>query len=97
MSCPTCGHTLEFVIRHVHWCPRCGTLVSCGVEELAEAPKLVERCRAFEAYLHRPGPGGGKPMDRHRWRQLGVAESIHPPAGRPAHEKAPGGDSPPGA
>ncbi len=74
MSCPTCSHTVHrlgcqfsgdpAVCKGTFWCPRCGTITTDGSVSI---PALVDRCRAFE---HDPAP--------HRWRGLGIKESIRP-------------------
>lgn len=78
MPCPTCDHTMHRVAigadgvgRDVDWCPRCGT-VAFGTH--AHAPKLVERCRRYEA----------EEPTRVWWETLGIAEAIRPLAAKGA-------------
>ncbi len=96
MDCPTCSHTLARIcteagtVEHYH-CERCGTAVAEYPDGRRNvyAPKLVERCRAFEGGLRRP-PGERHTADeifgglQTTWRTLGIAESIRAPADRPA-------------
>lgn len=88
MSCPTCGHTMQRLdsVRHLFWCPRCGTLreeISDNTSGIPtaqtndEVPKLVARCREFEERV--PHSAGVIPL----WQQTGIAESIYPPSARP--------------
>ena len=42
MKCPTCEHEMEVI--HVHRCPRCGTIVSCGN---VDVPLIVERAAKY--------------------------------------------------
>ena len=81
MSCVTCTHTMDLIgeadrCRYYH-CPRCGTMFVKSDGSQADrwwAPKLVERCREFEATL---GPAWGA-----LWHRLGIKESIHRPEDR---------------
>lgn len=72
MSCPTCDHTMQSVANGVHWCPRCGTLRTSG--DTWEAPKLVDRCRAYRA-------GATLPW-KNLWITGGIEESIFLPRDR---------------
>jgi Zn-finger nucleic acid-binding protein len=90
MACPTCSHTMQSVgvtgqlEQRVYWCPRCGTIKVAGeVTEDVEAPKLVARCRAFQAELYEceshDDYGVFMAAMPERWRVIGLAESIDPP------------------
>ncbi len=75
MSCPTCDHTMQHMYHMdgcAYWCPRCGTVKVDGASH--HVPKLVERCRQFDADT----------MSSPEWRRLGVAEAISRPEERPA-------------
>lgn len=93
MPCPTCDHTMQNIAsRHgepVFWCPRCGTIMFTKPlfegEKLDECPKLVKRCREFEAH-ERDDLAQGFEMAKEtlfRLHQLGIAKSIHKPEDRP--------------
>ena len=83
MSCKTCDHTMVCLGQiqdgdRYFWCPRCGSLkrvvpADVGGGEDTDAPRLVDRCREFEAWC----PQGDK------WVTMGIAESIHVPGERP--------------
>lgn len=79
MSCPTCGGpTRDAGSPDWQWCEADGTLTCAGPRfgSVTFTPQLVERCRDLEA----------TPAFRvvaEVWRQLGIAEAIHPPGERP--------------
>lgn len=75
MACNVCDHTMESIVDGVFWCPRCGAYKK-GTE--THRPKLIERCRAFEAEMR--AKLGYAVAD---WVTLGIAESIDRPGGRP--------------
>lgn len=84
-GCPTCSHTLQALFgiggRMCFWCPRCGTLrITSGDHTDDEAPKLVARCRKFEATI-----GGVCAEHAHQWHALGIREAINVSANRPPH------------
>lgn len=87
MSCPTCGHAMEclslVLTRGPYWCPRCGTIGSLSPEDNPQwhVPKLVDRCREMEKAL---GPEWVAQCGhlKTKWKQLGIAESIHKPEDR---------------
>jgi len=85
MSCPTCGHTMHGIGevpavggQPAFWCPRCGTLIDHSHDSIGDAPKLVQRCRTFEATL-----AGVCAEHLYQWKASGVAESINTPQNRP--------------
>ncbi len=84
MPCPTCSHTMEAfagggpedeLTRFL--CPRCGTVkvTEPDVPDEIYVPKLVERCREFQATL-------GPLLNGTIWCRLGIAESINTPERR---------------
>lgn len=91
MSCPTCDHTMQLQFmdreRTIHHCPRCGTMRSELLGDVSfTVPALVERCRRFEAeefvqWSAEKGEAVIRPAVR--WHQLGIAEAINKPEGRP--------------
>ena len=73
---------MEQIVEFVWWCPRCGTIKGeWQATKFAEAPKLVERCREFEAktlpHIHKPILDA-----KNDWHRLGIAEAIHLPKDR---------------
>lgn len=80
MTCPTCSHVMALVSDSLHWCPRCGTLLTAHVPSSRPptpgVPLLVERCRRFYADL--AGPGQALAMICRHWRVLGIVEAIAP-------------------
>ena len=92
MACPTCDHTMQRLNGDVNmfyfWCPRCGTLVENSRGELTqEAPKLVNRCREFEASCYQAS-GWRDTSHYKRWVSIGIAESINVPTERPSDATA---------
>lgn len=82
MSCSTCGNTMGSLGGSQFHCPRCGTYVNAAIgDPKVYVPKLVDRCRAFEADAL-PKENIGQ-YYRNTWRQLGIAESIQAPERRP--------------
>ena len=87
MACPTCDHTMEslgeFAGRRHFRCPRCGTLrtVDPTGYTVDYRPKLVDRCRKFEAWCA-AGHGLRDTNVCREWTSLGIAESINPPEQR---------------
>lgn len=84
MSCPTCSHTMQCLWNDdgdgVFHCPRCGTVQWFEDSHPTKVivPKLVERCRTFEATIT-----GVCAEHSFQWKSLGVAESIYRPEERP--------------
>lgn len=82
--------------RPLFWCGRCGTVHSepsgrvdpSADSNLADGyygvPKLVERCRTVRnsVTFARADAMTGDVLS-HLWETVGIAESIHPPGGRP--------------
>lgn len=87
MACPTCSHTmhkLDSGVKHLWWCPRCGTLKEVvghlGKEYVsAEAPKIVGRLREFVRMI---SPGEAGRWLREQAEVNGVLESTHTPEER---------------
>jgi len=76
MSCPTCSHTLQCIGGFTWWCPRCGTIVQRDILKTTYVPKLVSRCREFQAK---------DLLTAHisdHWKILGIRESINLPEAR---------------
>ncbi len=83
MRCPTCSHAMEAVQTEptrIFHCHRCGTLKqefptgACAARWWA--PRLVERCREFEATIL------SSTIRRVDWHRLGIAEAICLPEDR---------------
>lgn len=70
MAYPTCDCTMQSVGEAKFWCPRCGTLKLGDYESYP--PKLVVRCREYQAITGCGGVGGG-------WHEIGIQESIYKP------------------
>lgn len=97
MSCPTCGHTMHTLgcrvtDRPFHWCPRCGTIRTCEMDDAV--PALVERTRNYDYWLFQQqrfelDPGALAYIRRiyDKAHALGIRESIWPPDQRPATEE----------
>lgn len=89
MSCPNCDHTVAVVIQTaltaMFHCERCGTMLIkhlyAEVPMDVYTPKLVERCRRFEASF----PPGNPPTVSYSdyWRMCGIHEAINTPDRRP--------------
>lgn len=84
MTCNTCGHTMQSIADAVHWCPRCGSMKRRNLHTVEQktdshVPKLVARCRAFEA---EGWPVNGSCTEA--WKRLGISESINLPEARPS-------------
>jgi hypothetical protein len=60
------------------WCPRCGTLKLGDAGIGYETPKLVERCRQYQAGM----TTDVVPGHLQQWRIIGIAESINVPSER---------------
>ena len=61
MNCPNCGHDMRQMGCKVtglplHWCPLCGTIHGCGLDDGPVTPALVDRCWKFkfDAVTSRP-------------------------------------------
>lgn len=80
MACPTCDHTMHDICHQVYWCPRCGTVK--GPVGSPAVPKLVERCREFQNEVNEHELKAVWVRFQHRWRRLGIAESINLPEKR---------------
>lgn len=79
MSCPTCSHTLESCTLTISHCPRCGTMV---MDDRPYVPKLVARCREFEAWCKEAH--GWKDTNHYKkWHSTGIEETINAPENRP--------------
>lgn len=90
MPCPTCSATLAKLAetndgdRIFYHCERCGTVAVQDAGDPPErrpfgdvyVPKLVERCRAFEAQRLVLKDG--------LWVSLGIRDAIHSPEARPS-------------
>lgn len=92
MFCPTCSHTMEGIGESqgdvIRLCPRCGTV---RIEDSADnptvyVPKLVERCRSYEAEFDKENIAQ---FYRVTWHRLGIQESINLPENRPPHPQRP--------
>lgn len=89
MSCPTCRGTMAAFSKALgsmdFLCDRCGTVrrvYSSGEPDDVYVPKLVERCREFEAN-EMPKENIAQ-YYRNAWKRLGIAEAINPPERRPS-------------
>ncbi len=79
MPCVTCSHTMQHLncAEPLFWCPRCGTVTSGASLHATYTPQLVESCRKFWPSIE--NLSDSVVADWHRL----VADSIHPPEGRP--------------
>lgn len=94
MPCPNCDHTMQCLAvvdgGRVHWCPRCGTVRHNDIAhqhpdmpDRVYTPKLVERCRKFDADLgDDPTQCSTVALIRRDLKTVGVTESIYLPADR---------------
>lgn len=90
MPCETCGHTLASLpymameVKQFH-CDRCGTLVIeyPGGHRDVYRPKLVDRCRDFEADMAADVTRATHDAVMRFW-QRGITESIRLPEDRRA-------------
>ena len=91
MACPTCDHTMQIIEGYdeppTAWCPRCGTIKICSLDEI-DVPKLPGRVREFLELL---GDGQGTPVTdaaicfqalRHEAYRIGLYESCMPESER---------------
>lgn len=94
MPCPACSHTMQKLEPTAEaiafwWCPRCGTLSTLrGTHFSHDVPRLVERCRQYDAQRIAQDRPGARDYPRHYpavalWHSLGIEESIFPEGGRP--------------
>jgi anaerobic ribonucleoside-triphosphate reductase len=77
MACEACGHSMQLLAAKWFWCPRCGSIYD-GLFPQHTPPKLVERCRNFEAWARSLGAAD---IINNQWQATGIAESITPPSG----------------
>ena len=74
MACQTCSATMQSIVPHTFWCPRCGTI---STEGDVENPQLVDICRRVEAMVQ-PGDTVEAVM-----QTTGFHEAINVPEDRP--------------